>query len=125
ENKTAYIAGKNNGHPRFCKGDLPLVPVEKMKPYLCMSPSTSLLQGEWEKHGACDFNTASDYYAQTQALYMRYKTPPAKLSTRDAVRWMKQHNPELQGKWLNLTKHEFGICFTTTFEVMSCPKKDS
>ena len=40
---------------------------------------------------------------------------------RVSVKWMKDNNPELNDKWLHQTKHEFGICFTTDFELMSCP----
>lgn len=43
-------------HPRFCQGDLPPVSPQLIEKYLPKSPGAALLQGEWEKHGACAFN---------------------------------------------------------------------
>ncbi|MFC2501538.1 MAG: ribonuclease, partial [Haemophilus parainfluenzae] len=48
-------------HPRFCKGDLAPLPIETLEPYLSISPGAKLLQGEWEKHGSCAFDSAEDY----------------------------------------------------------------
>ncbi|KXF83547.1 ribonuclease T2 family protein [Enterovibrio coralii] len=62
ESEKAYKTGNNKGHPRFCKGDLKPLPIDTIKPYLCMSPGTKLLQGQWEKHGACDFDSAEEYF---------------------------------------------------------------
>ncbi len=123
ESKSAYISGQYKKHPRFCRGDLKLLRLDSIIPYLCMSPGTRLLQGEWEKHGSCDFNTAKDYFSKTQELYELFKIPPANLDSRSAVQWMKNNNSELKDKLLHLTNHEFGICFTPDFEVKSCPIK--
>ncbi len=122
ENHQAYISGNKKGHPRFCQGDLPMVNLSKMKPYLCMSPGTRLLQGEWEKHGACDFPTFDAYYQKTLELYQRFEMPPAGLKSKPAMLWMKKQHPELKNKWMHLTRHEFGICFDKQFNVMNCPK---
>ena len=123
ESESAYISGDYKKHPRFCKGDLPKVALEKMTPYLCMSPGTRLLQGEWEKHGACDFPTFDAYYAQTMALYQRFEMPPANLKPKAAMLWMKKQHPELKQTWMHVDHKEFGICFNKQFELMSCPKQ--
>lgn len=123
ENHQAYISGNKKGHPRFCQGDLPKVDLSKMKPYLCMSPGTRLLQGEWEKHGACDFPTFDAYYQKTLQLYQRFQMPPANLKAKPAMYWMKKQHPELQNTWMHLTRNEFGICFDKQFNVMNCPKR--
>lgn len=123
ESKAAYISGDYKKHPRFCQGDLPKVSLDEIKPYLCMSPGTRLLQGEWEKHGACDFDTATAYFEQAKTLYESYKLPPADLNARAAMNWMRANNPELKDKWLHQSGREFGICFDKNFELMSCPKK--
>lgn len=122
ESKEAFLKRKNDGHPRFCQGDLPQLDISVIKPYLCMSPGARLLQGEWEKHGTCDFKTADEYFAKALELYNRFKTPPVDLRKRDAMNWMKKNNPELKDKWLHLSGSEFGICFDKDFKVMSCPK---
>lgn len=123
ESKPAYIRGNNKGHPRFCRGDLAQLKLKTLKPYLCMSPSTRLLQGEWEKHGACDFPTAEAYFAKTQELYQRFKMPPTDFKAKKAMLWMKKKHPELKDKWLHLSRHEFGICFNKQFTTISCPRQ--
>ena len=123
ESEPAYINNKPMGHPRFCKGDLPQLDFSVLKPYLCMSPGAKLLQGEWEKHGACAFKTADEYYAKTLELHKRFQVPPAKLKAKQAMNWMKENNPELTDKWLYQSGKEFGVCFDKDFKVMSCPKK--
>ncbi len=122
ESKSAYLNDEKDKHPRFCKGDLPALPLETIKSYLCMSPGTSLLQGEWEKHGACDFDSAEEYFNTTQELFGRFLVPPKELNAKKALYWMKENNPALKDTWLHLAGHEFGICFSTEFEVISCPK---
>lgn len=123
ESKSAYLNGHNDKHPRFCKGDLPALSLDVIKPYLCMSPGTKLLQGEWEKHGACDFNSADEYFSKTKELYESFSLPPKELKSKAAMQWMKKNNPELKDKWMHLSSHEFGICFSTNFDVISCPRK--
>lgn len=123
ESESAYARREDRRHPRFCKGDLPPVPVQTLKPYLCMSPGTKLLQGQWEKHGACDFDSAAAYFGKTKELFERFPLPPAELKAGAAVRWMKENSPALRDRWLHLSGDEFGICFSTQFEVISCPKR--
>ncbi|SKA57696.1 ribonuclease T2 family protein [Enterovibrio nigricans] len=123
ESETAYKSGNNKGHPRFCKGDLKPLPLNTIEPYLCMSPGTKLLQGQWEKHGACDFDSAKEYFDKALSLAQRFEVPPSELNAKRAMRWMRDNNPELKHIWLHQTRHEFGICFDTNFQVMSCPKK--
>ncbi len=123
ESESAYINNKYMEHPRFCKGDLPQLDFNVLKPYLCMSPGAKLLQGEWEKHGACDFKTADEYFAKALELYNRFKVPPANLKAKPAMNWMKENNLELKDKWLYQSGKEFGICFDKSFNLISCPKK--
>lgn len=111
------------GHPRFCKGDLDQLDFNVLKPYLCMSPGAKLLQGEWEKHGACDFKTADEYFAKALELYNRFEVPSADLKAKPAMNWMKENNPELKDKWLYQSGKEFGICFDKSFNPISCPKQ--
>ncbi|MFM2478824.1 ribonuclease T2 family protein [Celerinatantimonas sp. MCCC 1A17872] len=123
ESKAAYLSGNIHQHPRFCQGDLPKLALSTIKPYLCMSPGTALLQGEWEKHGACDFTDAKSYFAKEQSLYQQFKLPPVHLNASQAIKWMKQNNVKLKDKWLSKQGSEFGICFDKKFSLISCPKK--
>jgi ribonuclease T2 len=118
----AYLRKDKYGHPRFCQGDLPKQPLDVIRPHLCTSPGTSLLQAQWEKHGSCVFADAESYFEKTSDLYHRFRVPPHDLSARDAMYWMKDNNPDLADTWLHLAGSEFGICFSLDFEPISCPK---
>lgn len=83
-------------HPRFCKGDLPALPKDLLARYLSISPGEQLLQGEWEKHGSCAFDSAQQYFAKEQELFSSLKLPNQNLSRNELFRWMKQHNPQLK-----------------------------
>jgi len=124
ESLTAYLNNDNKKHPRFCKGDLDPLSIELMLPYLCMSPGTKLLQGEWEKHGACDFDNATIYFEKTLALFNLFKLPPPDYDVKNAVEWMKNNNQSLGNMRFHVTETEFGICFSKDFEVISCPVKN-
>jgi len=109
-------------HPRYCKGDLPQLPYSVIKPYLCDSPSAHLLQGQWEKHGACDFDSATDYFAKQQQLYDSLIFPQD--YQRDIVGWMKRNNPQLKPYWLGFNKgsRELFICYTRDFKLRDCAR---
>lgn len=109
--------------PRFCKGDLPALPENDLTPYLKESPSLALLQGEWEKHGACSFNEADDYFNMQRALYNQLKLPKEKMSRAKLFRWMRSNNPQLDGVYMNATKNELFICYDKKWQPMSCPKQ--
>lgn len=121
--KSAYVSGNIRNQPRFCQGDLPKVPPAELKPYLCMSPGTKLLQGEWEKHGACDFSSAKAYFSKEKELYHRFKLPSSDMNAKVAVHWMRDNNLVLSDKRLYRRGSEFGICFDRSFNVISCPKQ--
>lgn len=111
-------------HPRFCAGDLPVLPYADIEPYLCMSPSAALLQAEWEKHGACDFNSATAYFEKSQQLFTALRYPPRNMSHKQLDRWMKQNNPPLANKRLLYRGSEMYICYNTNFELISCPRRN-
>ena len=110
-------------HPRFCQGDLAQLPYEHVKPYLCMSPSAELLQGEWEKHGACDFPSAVNYFQTTQKLFSELKTPATKLNSVELAQWMDINNPRLAHKKLEFYGIEMYVCYDKKFSPIDCPQK--
>lgn len=107
-------------HPRFCQGDLPALPFDTFKPYLNSSPSAALLQGQWEKHGACAFNRAEDYFARQQALFNELKLPTQELSRKALFQWVKQHNPTLRDVYLGASKNELYICYDKQWKPIDC-----
>lgn len=111
-------------HPRFCQGDLAQLPYENIKPYLCMSPSAELLQGEWEKHGACDFPSAINYFQKTELLFGALKTPNTKLNSAELAQWMDTNNPTLAHKKLGFYGIEMYVCYDKKFSPIDCPQKN-
>lgn len=110
-------------HPRFCKGDLPALPKGLLAQYLAISPSEQLLQGEWEKHGSCAFDSAQQYFAKEQELFNALKLPNQKLSRDELFGWMKQHNPQLKNAYLRASRNELFICYDKKWQVMNCQSK--
>lgn len=109
-------------HPRYCQGDLPMVDENTIKKYLPESPGATLLQGEWEKHGACAFNQPEDYFARQQALYNDLVLPNVEMSKSDLFKWMKANNPQLKNAYLSGGKDELYICYNKQWQPMDCPR---
>ena len=110
-------------HPRFCKGDLSALPKDLLAQYLAISPGEQLLQGEWEKHGSCAFDSAQQYFAKEQELFSSLKLPNQNLSRNELFRWMKQHNPQLKNAYLGASQNELFICYDKKWQVMNCQSK--
>ncbi len=109
-------------HPRFCQGDLPKLPESLIEQYMPMSPGKKLLQGEWEKHGACAFNSAQEYFAKEQALYQSLNLPSNNPDKRKVIAYLKRHNPQLKNVFIQATDNEIRICYDKAWQPMNCPK---
>ncbi|MDG4951674.1 ribonuclease T2 family protein [Actinobacillus equuli] len=109
-------------HPRYCKGDLPEVSAKTIEQYLPESPGAALLQGEWEKHGSCAFNSAESYFAKQKELFYSLKLPAKNLRRNDLFQWMRKHNPQLRGVYLGASKTELYVCYDKKWQPMDCPK---
>ncbi|OOF64217.1 ribonuclease T2 family protein [Rodentibacter pneumotropicus] len=109
-------------HPRFCQGDLPVLAKSIVEPYLTLSPGAKLLQGEWEKHGSCAFNSAEQYFAKEQELFNGLRLPKENLSRSELFRWMKQNNPQLKNAYLGASRNELFICYNKQWQVIDCQK---
>ncbi|WP_295890945.1 hypothetical protein [uncultured Vibrio sp.] len=121
ENKQMFIEKKKDGHPRWCKGDLEMESIETLVPYICMSPGTALLQGEWEKHGACDFESAEQYFSMAKKLHDELNLPPKETDTSQAIKWMVDNNQLITIDNIVNMNHEFAICYSKSFNLMNCP----
>jgi ribonuclease T2 len=108
--------------PRYCKGDLPKLAPATLLPYMCTQPGAALLQGEWEKHGACDFPTADAYFARAKQLFDAIAKPPSNLPREALLHWMAEHNPALAGRRLRYqaATGEVVVCYSTAFEPIDC-----
>lgn len=107
-------------HPRFCQGDLPPVSADLIKKHLPESPGAKLLQGQWEKHGACAFNDAQSYFAKQQALFRSLNLPAHEQSRKELFQWMKKFNPQLKHVRLESRGNELYICYDKQWQPMDC-----
>ena len=87
-----------------------------------ISPGAKLLQGEWEKHGACAFADAQSYFRQEQALFNALNLPTQEMKRNELFRWMKTHNPQLSNAYLKASRNELFICYDKNWQVMDCPR---
>jgi len=60
-------------HPRNCETSA--VDQSIIKQMMCMMPSESLIQGEWQKHGTCSGMSTQAYFDQTAQLWNRLNKP--------------------------------------------------
>ncbi|MBR0574132.1 MULTISPECIES: ribonuclease T2 family protein [Pasteurellaceae] len=109
-------------HPRFCQGDLPPVDERIIEKYMREAPGKPLLQGEWEKHGACAFKQPQDYFNMQRALYNDLKLPNKKLNRKALFRWMRDNNPKLRNVYLGASRNELYICYNKKWQPINCPK---
>ncbi len=106
--------------PRFCQGNLPLLPESELQPYLKYSPSKALLQSEWEKHGACAFRTARDYFNMEKVLYEQLVLPANKPNKRRLIEFLKKHNPQLRNVFIKVNHNEISICYDKKWKPIDC-----
>lgn len=115
-------ARRVSDHPRFCQGDLAPLNITLLEQYLPHSPSLRLLQGQWEKHGACAFADAKSYFDKQQQLFLTLKLPDYELKRADLFTWLRKNNPHLAGRYLGSGRDELQICYSLDWTVINCPK---
>ncbi len=114
-------------YPRACRGDQPQIPRDVLEPFLCMTPSTWLLQHEYEFHGTCmpgaTLSSPAGYFKQAQTLHTQLKLPDRKLpDNRASVRWLIRHNPGLKPGMFYYSRGEWRFCYNADFKPMHCPR---
>ncbi|CAF1517850.1 unnamed protein product [Adineta ricciae] len=70
----AAKAANVRAHPRNCRNE-PQLNSTFVKRFFCVMPSETLMQAEWEKHGTCYYDKATDYYTVTERLYQALSFP--------------------------------------------------
>ena len=114
--------GLHDGHPRYCTDDdLPAVPEALIRKHICTAPGARLLQGQWEKHGACAFNSADAYFEQMTSLYEALIFPDHNPGEDGMVAWMKENNPALASLRTGWKNGEFAVCYNKDFQLINCP----
>lgn len=112
-------------HPRYCKGDLPKLPEAEIRAQMCTMPGAKLVQAQWEKHGACIFDTSSAYFAKIRELRAALQLPDSIMSQTQLFSWMRANNPALAGRRLdyNPRTKELQVCYDKSWRHADCPAR--
>ncbi len=118
--------------PQYCRA-AGLVDPQVIRETLCATPSVSLIQHEWAKHGTCMSARPADYFAKARGLYEGLRFPDMIALSRQPgltagtlAQAFAAANPGMaaamlrvraQGRWLD----ELWLCLDTRFRPRRCP----
>lgn len=124
--------GAGRDWPQYCRPVGP-VPPEVVREAFCTTPSVTLQQNEWQKHGSCMTDSAARYFKTGTILFGALRFPDMdRLSRRGtdvagfsaafaaANRGMYPDMVRLKlsnGNWLE----EVHVCLNIRFRPMKCP----
>jgi ribonuclease T2 len=122
--------------PRNCNTNI-AVSDNIIKQNLCMMPSVSLIQNEWQKHGSCAFSTPADYYSTTKKLWDGLQKPDLinlqstkkDLTVGDIQQAFVKINPKLTAKNISVEMNrsrylkEIRICYDQNLSYRECEQK--
>jgi ribonuclease T2 len=117
--------------PQYCK-PVPPVSAATVRGTLCRTPSVSLIEHEWEKHGSCGWPSAEAYFAQSAKLMDRVNMPDMSGLTRGQVNASAVRaafvasNPGLPHDAIGVAANKGGwfeevrLCLDTAFKYRAC-----
>lgn len=122
----------DNAWPQYCRKVAP-ASADTVRAMLCRTPSVSLIEHEWEKHGSCGWGNAESYFAQSSKLMDALRLPNLSSMTRGQVnasavrRAFASANPSVpydsigifanKGGWFE----EIRLCLDARFHYRKCP----
>ncbi len=124
--------GKDKDWPQYCR-PVPTVAAATVRGELCRTPSVSLIEHEWEKHGSCGWKTPEAYFAQSSKLMDAVKLPDLSGLTRGQVNASAIRaafvatNPSLPHDAIGVAANKGGwfeevrLCLDTAFKYQTCP----
>lgn len=121
--------GKAPPYPRYCR-PVDEIPAATVREMYCRTPSVSLLQHEWQAHGACGWGQPADYFRQAAVLYDRVRLPrietlrrPTAGAVRAAItaqnRWLPRDAIFVSEKDGRLA--EVRLCYDLAYRPAACP----
>lgn len=125
--------GEGRKDPQWCKR-VPAVSPEVMKQYFCSTPSASLMQHEWAKHGSCTESDSGRYFGAANRAYAALKFPDMDTLSRPQTSVgtltsaFVAANPGLTADMLRVNLTQLGwledvrICLGTDYRPKSCPR---
>ena len=124
--------GQGATWPQYC-APTRLVPDAVIREHFCSTPSSQLIQHEWEKHGTCMSKVPADYFAQSGKLYAELHSPDMEalkgrtMTVQAFQEAFAAANPGMAADQmrLNVSKQgwleEVWICLDKRFRRTSCP----
>ena len=121
------------GWPEYCDALPQDVPQEIVDRILPITPASSLIEHEWDKHGKCSGLTVEDYFAAGETTFFEINTPhrmekakrPFSMTRKRLIRAILSANPQLdpagivlacRGKLLS----EIRVCYGKDFQAIRC-----
>lgn len=124
--------GQDRDWPQYCR-PVPTVAAATVKAELCRTPSVSLIEHEWEKHGSCGWKTPEAYFTQSAKLMDALTLPDLSGLTRGQVNASAIRaafvaaNPALPHDAIGVAANKGGwfeevrLCLDTAFKYRACP----
>ncbi|UJR10376.1 hypothetical protein I4U23_014581 [Adineta vaga] len=116
--------------PRNCRDDQQLS-TSLIKRFYCLIPDEDLMQGEWEKHGSCYFETPMEYFTTIERLYNQLNIPdirairnPTYTSIKNA--FLALNSPKLFASAIYVRMDQQGqldeirFCYDLNYRFISC-----
>lgn len=129
--------GAGRTYPQFCRAPTPL-DMATVRANYCMTPSASLLQHEWAKHGTCNWASPAEYFGAAQRVAGTLTMPDAAalmvksggMTAGDLRTAVVAANPQVprtalfvgtnNKQWLT----ELRVCLTTAYAPTPCEDND-
>lgn len=124
--------GQDKDWPQYCR-PVPTVAAATVRAELCRTPSVSLIEHEWEKHGSCGWKTPEAYFAQSSKLMDQVALPDLSGMTRGQINASAIRaafvaaNPSLPHDAIGIAANKGGwfeevrLCLDTAFHYRACP----
>ena len=127
-----WADGDSFNDPQWCKRVTP-VPVEIMRQTFCATPSLTLMQHEWAKHGSCIESDPGRYFRAAIQAYDAIRYPDIDALARkeidvgDFVAAFVAANPGLTADMVRIDQTPLGylqelrICLDRSYRPRACP----
>lgn len=125
--------GEGRKNPQWCK-PVPAVSREVLRTNFCATPSASLMQHEWAKHGSCIASDAERYFRAANLLYTSLKFPDMDALSRaqpDVGAFTTAFiaaNPGLTAEMVRVDSTQLGwlegvrLCLGKDYRPKACPR---
>lgn len=125
--------GDGLANPQWCR-QVPVVPAQTLRDNFCATPSASLMQHEWAKHGSCMDVDSAQYFRAGRTAFAALKFPDMDALARDQtdvgtlVSAMVAANPGMTADMVRIDVTALGwleamrVCLDRSYRPRACPR---